>query len=184
MAHDRASFNVMGLASLGLDIGMFCDLLYSILLLSVIFGLDFLGLALSRPQVPGRNLQVGLPIVGHTEVLTELSELIFNTYLPDVSCVDTGTACPKMQGLLSSLGRGRSKLASTPAAARTARASTTSASPPRDSDPQELFWGPSVFYIVLYGKYFLGPDNTPGGRNRNRARRSATRRAGSSSHGP
>ena len=39
-----------GLASLGLDIGIFCDLLYRILLLSVILGLDFLGLALSRPQ--------------------------------------------------------------------------------------------------------------------------------------
>jgi hypothetical protein len=51
-AHDRASPNFMGLASLGLDNGMFCDFLYSVLLLSVFLGLYFLGLALSRPQVP------------------------------------------------------------------------------------------------------------------------------------
>ena len=41
----------MGPASLGLDIGIFCDFLYSVLLMSAILGLDFLGLALSRPQV-------------------------------------------------------------------------------------------------------------------------------------
>ena len=41
----------MGLASLGLDIGIFCDFLYSILLFHTILGLEFLGLALSRPQV-------------------------------------------------------------------------------------------------------------------------------------
>ena len=41
----------MGLPSLGLDIGISCDLLYSVLLLSVILGLYSLGLALSRPQV-------------------------------------------------------------------------------------------------------------------------------------
>jgi hypothetical protein len=43
-ARDRASSaspNVMALASLGLDIGIFCDFLYSILLLSVILGLEF-----------------------------------------------------------------------------------------------------------------------------------------------
>ena len=33
-----------------LDIGIFCDFLHSVLLLNVILGLDFLGLALSRPQ--------------------------------------------------------------------------------------------------------------------------------------
>ena len=43
----------MGLASLGLGIGIFCDSLYSVLLLNAILGLDFLGLALSRPQVLG-----------------------------------------------------------------------------------------------------------------------------------
>jgi hypothetical protein len=45
----------MGLASLGLDIDIFCDFLYSVLiiLLKAILGLDFLGLALSRPQVLG-----------------------------------------------------------------------------------------------------------------------------------
>ena len=37
----------MGLASLGLEIGIFCDYLYSILPLNAILGLDFLGLALS-----------------------------------------------------------------------------------------------------------------------------------------
>jgi hypothetical protein len=41
----------MGLACLGLEIGTFCDSLYSVLLLSVILGLYFFGLALSRPQV-------------------------------------------------------------------------------------------------------------------------------------
>ena len=43
----------MGLASLGLDIGVLCDFLYSVLLhvFSAIWGLDFSGLALSRPQV-------------------------------------------------------------------------------------------------------------------------------------
>ena len=41
----------MGLASLGLEVGNFCDFLYSVLLLGVILGLDVLGLALSRPQV-------------------------------------------------------------------------------------------------------------------------------------
>ena len=50
-AHDRASPNLTGLASLALDIGFFCDLLYSVLLLSAVLGLDFLGRALSRPQV-------------------------------------------------------------------------------------------------------------------------------------
>ena len=50
-AQDRASPNVMGLASLGLEIGIFCDSLYSVLPLNVILGLDFFGRALSRPQV-------------------------------------------------------------------------------------------------------------------------------------
>ena len=43
--------NVMGLASLGLDIGVFGDFLYRVLLLSTILGLAFLGLTLSWPQV-------------------------------------------------------------------------------------------------------------------------------------
>ena len=34
-ALDRASPNFMGLASLGLDIGIFCDSLYSVLMLNV-----------------------------------------------------------------------------------------------------------------------------------------------------
>jgi hypothetical protein len=41
----------MGLASLGLDIDIFCDFLYIFLRLSVILGLGCLGLVLSRPQV-------------------------------------------------------------------------------------------------------------------------------------
>jgi hypothetical protein len=49
-AQDRASPNFMGPASFGLEVGIFCDLLYSVLPLSVISGLDFLGHALSRPQ--------------------------------------------------------------------------------------------------------------------------------------
>jgi hypothetical protein len=50
-AHDRASPNFMGLASLGLEIGVFCQVLYSVLLSNAILGLYFLGLALYRPQV-------------------------------------------------------------------------------------------------------------------------------------
>jgi hypothetical protein len=57
-AQDRASPNVMGLASLRLEIGICCDVLYSVLLLSVILGLDFLGRALSRPQVRCQNKSV------------------------------------------------------------------------------------------------------------------------------
>jgi hypothetical protein len=41
-AQDRASPNFMGLASLGLEIGIFCDSLYSDLLLNVFFGARFL----------------------------------------------------------------------------------------------------------------------------------------------
>jgi hypothetical protein len=50
----------MGLAgqSRALDIGVFCDFLYSVLLLHMILGLDFSGLALSWPQRRGApNLQ-------------------------------------------------------------------------------------------------------------------------------
>jgi hypothetical protein len=46
----------MGLASLGLDIGIFCDSLYSVLLLGVFLGLDFSGLALSQPQRGSRDV--------------------------------------------------------------------------------------------------------------------------------
>jgi hypothetical protein len=48
-----ASLNVMGLASFGLGIGIFCDFVYSVLLSNTALGLDFLGLALLQPQVPG-----------------------------------------------------------------------------------------------------------------------------------
>ena len=41
----------MGLAILGLEIDILCDLHYSVRLVSVILGLYFLGHALSRPQV-------------------------------------------------------------------------------------------------------------------------------------
>ena len=41
----------MGLTSFGLYIGIFCGFLCSVLLLSAILELYFLGLALSRPQV-------------------------------------------------------------------------------------------------------------------------------------
>jgi hypothetical protein len=43
--------NVMGLASLGQRIGIFCDSLYSVLLFNAILGLYLLRRALSRPQV-------------------------------------------------------------------------------------------------------------------------------------
>ena len=52
----RASPNFMGLTSFGLEIGIFCDFRYSVLLLNAILGLDFLGRALSRPQVLGLPL--------------------------------------------------------------------------------------------------------------------------------
>jgi hypothetical protein len=52
-AHDRASPNVMGLASLALNISVFCNFLYSILLFNAVLGIDFLGLALLWPQVCG-----------------------------------------------------------------------------------------------------------------------------------
>jgi hypothetical protein len=45
----------MELASLGLDIGIFCDFLYSVLLLNAIVGLGLLGLALSSSRRPGRS---------------------------------------------------------------------------------------------------------------------------------
>jgi hypothetical protein len=50
-ALDRASPNSMELASLGLGVGIFCELLDSILLLDAMLGLYFSGLALCRPQV-------------------------------------------------------------------------------------------------------------------------------------
>jgi hypothetical protein len=56
-AQDRASPNSTGLASLGLDIGIFCDCLYtySVLQLNTILGLAFSGPAPSRPQVRASN---------------------------------------------------------------------------------------------------------------------------------
>jgi hypothetical protein len=41
----------MGPANFGLEIGIFCDFLYITLPLLMILGLEFSGLALSRPQV-------------------------------------------------------------------------------------------------------------------------------------
>ena len=41
----------MGLTSLGLEIGIFSDFLYSVLLFNANSGLDFLGRPLFRPQV-------------------------------------------------------------------------------------------------------------------------------------
>jgi hypothetical protein len=43
----------MGLASLGLEISILGDILYSVLLMNAIFGLDSSGRAPSRPQVRG-----------------------------------------------------------------------------------------------------------------------------------
>jgi hypothetical protein len=44
--------------------------------------------------VPGRNLQVGLPIVGHTPALTDLAEEVMNLYVPDMEvCEYTGICC-------------------------------------------------------------------------------------------
>jgi hypothetical protein len=50
-ALDRASPNFMGLARFGLEIGIFCDFLCSVILLNAIFGLDFLRQSLFRLQV-------------------------------------------------------------------------------------------------------------------------------------
>ena len=68
-----SSPNFMGLASLGLEIGIFCDFLYSVILLNVFLGLDFLGLALSRPQVLHR------PGEGHPRLLPQLPPGDFRT---------------------------------------------------------------------------------------------------------
>ena len=54
-APDGAGPTFMGLARLGLDIGIFDDFLYSVLLLAVVLGLDVLGLAISQPQVGARG---------------------------------------------------------------------------------------------------------------------------------
>jgi hypothetical protein len=65
----------MGVASFGLDIGVFYDLLYSVLLLSVILGLDFLGRALPcsgrrrarqphlRHVLPAARLAMGCKVI-------------------------------------------------------------------------------------------------------------------------
>ena len=50
-ARDMARPDVMGLASLRLEIGVICDFLYSVLLLNAILRLGCLRLAPSRPQV-------------------------------------------------------------------------------------------------------------------------------------
>ena len=59
----------MGLASLRLEIGIFCDFLHSVFLLGVILGVDFLGLALSRPQarLPAADHRRERPGEGHYE---------------------------------------------------------------------------------------------------------------------
>jgi hypothetical protein len=49
----------MGLARLDLEIGIFCDFLYSVLLLNEILGLYFLERALSRPQARWRGAERG-----------------------------------------------------------------------------------------------------------------------------
>jgi hypothetical protein len=61
----RASPNFMGLTSFGLEIGIFCDFRYSVLLLNAILGLDFLGRALSRPQVRLRLRALHGPVRRH-----------------------------------------------------------------------------------------------------------------------
>jgi hypothetical protein len=53
-APDRTSPNVMGRASLGREIGIFCESRYGVLLLHDILGLYFSGLALCRPQARAR----------------------------------------------------------------------------------------------------------------------------------
>ena len=55
-AQDRASPNFMGLYSFKQEIGILCDFIYSVLLLSVILGLYFLGLALPATNVKSTGL--------------------------------------------------------------------------------------------------------------------------------
>jgi hypothetical protein len=66
-AHDRASPNFMGLASLGLEIGIFSGFLYSVLLLNVLLGLDLLGLALNRGRRCPNKGPDGSDLHNHSE---------------------------------------------------------------------------------------------------------------------
>ena len=68
----------MGLISLWLDIGIFCDFLYSVLLLSSILGLDFLGLALSSSRWSFYTLPTTPQPSGGYPIYVELqAELMF-----------------------------------------------------------------------------------------------------------
>ena len=58
-AQDWASPNFTGLISLGLEIGVFCDFLYSVLLFNAISGLDFSGTALIPAAGADRAVRVG-----------------------------------------------------------------------------------------------------------------------------
>ena len=55
-AQDRASPNFMGLYRFKQEIDILCDFIYSVLLLSVILGLYFLGLALPATNVKSTGL--------------------------------------------------------------------------------------------------------------------------------
>ena len=71
-AQDRAGPNFMRLASLGPDISILCGFLHSVLLLNAILGLDFLGLALSWPQVRSTDMAPIEPKFRHEEVCGEM----------------------------------------------------------------------------------------------------------------
>ena len=72
----------MGLASFGLDIGILCAFLYSVLLLNVILGLDFLGCALSRPQVIGQPAMLpSTPRNAHATRYAEVRAILFLDFL-------------------------------------------------------------------------------------------------------
>ena len=74
----QARFDLMGLARLGLEISNLCDSLYSILLLNVILGLDFLGCALSRPQVIGQPAMLpSTPRNAHATRYAEVRAILF-----------------------------------------------------------------------------------------------------------
>ena len=83
-AQDWANPNFMGLISLGLEIGVFCDFLFSVLLFIAIWGLDFSGRALSRPQVEHHDvfIQSGVYLV-----IEKLRTIILRNFLKKVYLV-------------------------------------------------------------------------------------------------
>ena len=68
----------MGLVSLALIIGVFCDFIYSILLVNAILWLDFLGLALFRQRETERLQSRTRRLYQQTTIRKEASPLRFH----------------------------------------------------------------------------------------------------------